>query len=102
MLVGLGDFDERDVAFEDSRAVEGLGVAESDREIVADALPDASAVVCSGEERIGDEDSGVAFFGVGSFPEGHELDDADVLQFAGVAAAAERLDEEFGRIGKPA
>ena len=94
--------DQRHIASEGSGTVELLGVAESDRQIIADSLPHALPVVCSGEECVRDEDSGVALLGVGSLSECHQLNDADISEFPSVAPAAESLDQEFGGVGESA
>ena len=94
--------DHRHVAGQDTAAVELLRLAQEDGNVVGPAGLDILADIAAHEEGLVEERAIEAFLGVGRFPFGVEVMDADILEFAGLATTAEGLNEYLRGAGHAA
>ena len=102
VLVHGRDLDHSHVAGQHAAAIELLRLAQEDRNVVGPAGLHVLADVAAHEEGLVEEGALEALFRVGSHAFGVEVMDADIFQFAGLAAAAKCLDENLRGAGHAA
>ena len=102
VLVGEGYLDHGHVAGQYAAAVESLGLAQEDGDVVGIAGLYALAHIAAYEECLMEEDSLILGVGVGSGALGVEVVDPHVPEFACIASAAESVNEHLGGCGHTA
>ena len=93
VLVGRADLDHRHVARHGAAAVQPLGFAQEDRNVVGVAALRHLADVAAHEERVELEDALEFRIGIGGRTLRVEVMDVHVLQFSGLAAFAHGVDQ---------
>ena len=102
MLVGEGDLDHGHVAGQYAAAVEPLGLAQEDGDVVGISGLYAFAHIAANEERLMEEYPLIPGIGVGSGSLGVQVVDPHVPELACIASAAESVDQHFWGCGHTA
>ena len=95
MLVHRTDLNHGDIAWQGTAAVQPLGFAQENGDIVRITALNAFADICSDEEALMEEYAVVLRIGVRCRTFGVQVMDMHIMQFTGIAAAAERIDENL-------